>query len=255
MRPEIRLSIGQPSADCTLDRALGPLGVVYPELDAVAVPEIELAQVARKVLFRTVLIHADHPALEDAEIAFNGVGRDLAAFMTATTVFLGAVIDRFVIGKLAARRLVDVEIVGMQDALARGRRDQHGTQRVLRQVFDLDRASAPKSAALYQRHDLHLFRGRGANPALTVYEGPFRAASRTDEGFVRLDDLAGSAKRPFVIAGAVHCLANAMRHEPRGAIGTKADRPHELMRREALLRCGVEPEPEHPLVQWNVRTL
>src|SRR5580765_503364 len=72
-------SIGQPLADCPCNRAVSALGIVHAASDAVAVPEIKFRKVAVKVLFLTVLVNRLHTLLEDAEIAFDGVGVRIAA--------------------------------------------------------------------------------------------------------------------------------------------------------------------------------
>src|SRR5690348_2267037 len=99
------------------------------------------------MLLRAMLVDAEHAALEDREVAFNRVGCDLATAATLANVLLGGVVDRFVFGELAARPDVGGVFVGMQDALARGVRDQNRAQCVGGKVFDLDGASAP--AALH----------------------------------------------------------------------------------------------------------
>ena len=48
------------------------------------------------MLFAAMLVHADHAAFEDAEIAFDRVCRDLPAPLIRANVFLGTVIDGFV---------------------------------------------------------------------------------------------------------------------------------------------------------------
>lgn len=57
-------------------RLPGALAVVNAIGDAVVVAELELGNVAVKVLLATVLIDTLHPALEDAEIPFHRVAVD-----------------------------------------------------------------------------------------------------------------------------------------------------------------------------------
>jgi len=54
------------------DRTGCALFIVNAKLDAVAVAEIELGEIAVKVLLATVLINAVHSALKDGEIALDG---------------------------------------------------------------------------------------------------------------------------------------------------------------------------------------
>ena len=71
--------VGEPLTYHTLQRFVGALGIFNSERRAVAVTEIELGEIAVQVLLAAPLIDALHPALEDAEIAFDGVGVDPAA--------------------------------------------------------------------------------------------------------------------------------------------------------------------------------
>src|SRR5229473_2824683 len=102
-------SVGEPLPADTLDRPLGALVIVDAEGSAVAVPEIELGEVAVQVPLITMLINAAHPTLEDAEKALDSVGVDIAA-----NVFLGAVIDGFVAGKPATNAQISAPLVGHQ---------------------------------------------------------------------------------------------------------------------------------------------
>jgi len=138
-----------PVSDSTLDRAAGALGIVNPELDPVAVPEIELSEIAVKVPLRAMLIDADHAALKNREVALDGIGVRVAAYP-----FLFAVIDGFVAGEATADRAVHVSLIGaeiaggvgvLQDDLAHFA-GSHG--------LDLDRAGL--AAALNEGDDLPL---------------------------------------------------------------------------------------------------
>ena len=59
-------------------------------------PELELGQVAAQVLLGAVLVDPAHPALEDAEIALDGVGVDDAA-----NILAGRVLHRVVAGEMS----------------------------------------------------------------------------------------------------------------------------------------------------------
>ena len=71
--------IGQSLPFDAEQRAVGALDVVDAEPNAIGVPEIKLGQIAVKMLLAAMLIDADHAALENAVIAFDGVGVDLLA--------------------------------------------------------------------------------------------------------------------------------------------------------------------------------
>jgi hypothetical protein len=60
-------SIGEPLADCALNRPSGARTVIDAEGNAVAVAEIEFSKIAVQMPLVAVLINTLHPALEDAE--------------------------------------------------------------------------------------------------------------------------------------------------------------------------------------------
>ena|SRR5437868_5758510 len=142
-------------------------------------------------------------------------------------------VDGFVAGELTTWLVISVEFVGMQRALARGVHDQHVPQTLAGQVIHLDGTGA--SATLYQRHDEHLFAPPYFDPAQVIHKSPFFRLLRAEPGFVGFNRDAFAAERAAVVGAAVHRLADAMRHEPRRAIGTEAEGPHELVRAKALL--------------------
>ena len=65
--------------------------IVDAERGAVIVAEIKLRQIAVQVLLAAVLVDAAHSTLEHREVAFDRIGRDVAAH-----VFFGRVLDGFV---------------------------------------------------------------------------------------------------------------------------------------------------------------
>ena len=74
-----------------------------------------------------------------------------------------------------------------------------------------------------------------------------------DERLVNLNRLAFAAQRLRITVG--HRLANAMRHEPSGAVGAEAKHPHKLMSRDAFLARRHQTERQRPLVQRNMAGL
>jgi hypothetical protein len=72
------------------------------------VAEVKFLQLAVKVLLAAMLIDALHAAFENAEVAFNGVGVNVAA-----NVFLGAVADGFVSRVFLARLGIEAAFVRM----------------------------------------------------------------------------------------------------------------------------------------------
>ncbi len=72
----MRPPIGKPLAFDARHSAVSALSIVHAKCNAVAVPEVELGKVAVKVLLPAMLIDALHSALEDREVAFDGVRMD-----------------------------------------------------------------------------------------------------------------------------------------------------------------------------------
>jgi hypothetical protein len=87
--------IRQPLAFRAPDRAIAALGIVHAKRGTIAVAEIKFVQVTLQVLLAAMLIRTPHPALEHPEEALNRVGRHVAS-----RIFLRAVFDLFVLGKL-----------------------------------------------------------------------------------------------------------------------------------------------------------
>ena len=86
--PHLSISrlIGQPLANDAADGLDGPLKVLDAEGAAMIIPEIELREIAVKMVPSAMLIDSLHTTLEDREIALDGVGVDIAAPVLATIV-------------------------------------------------------------------------------------------------------------------------------------------------------------------------
>jgi len=89
--PATNCFVGQTLASEAAQGDFGALDVFDPHGRTVAVAEVELSGVTRQMLLGTVLIDAAHTALEDAEVAFDGVGVD-------GDVRLGDVLPALVVG-------------------------------------------------------------------------------------------------------------------------------------------------------------
>ena len=79
-------AVSEALADDTFQRLLGSLPIVEAVRGTVRVAEIELGEIAVQMLLRAMLVdapHAPHAPVEDAEIAFDGVGVDEAANVLA----------------------------------------------------------------------------------------------------------------------------------------------------------------------------
>ena len=91
-------SVGKALPDDALQCPIGAREIVHAERLAGIVSEIELGEVAVQMLLGAVLIDANHPALEDAKDAFDGVGVDGVAHVLADRMLHGAVLGEELIG-------------------------------------------------------------------------------------------------------------------------------------------------------------
>lgn len=73
------MTIGETLTLGTLQGNERPNVIVNAHGNAVALAEVKFRQIAVQMVFGAMLIDALHAALEDREIAFNGVGVDVAA--------------------------------------------------------------------------------------------------------------------------------------------------------------------------------
>ncbi len=88
------------------------VSVVVPKRGTIVIAEIKFRQIAMQMLFAAMLIDTTHAALENCEIALDGICRYVAA-----CVFLLGVIDGFVRRELLANLLVQLAFIGMEAAL------------------------------------------------------------------------------------------------------------------------------------------
>ena len=163
-----------------------------------------------QVLVRAMLIDALHPALEDAEIALNGVRGHVA-----TDVFAAGVTDAFVSRDVLLGVGVEAAFVGVEGGLARDvLRHDAGHGRLGRAV-NMERADT--TATLDESNDRHLVRRTAALLAL-VGEADGAVSARglntTEVGFVRFHH---ASERGQITR--THRLANAVRQKPRGLVG------------------------------------
>lgn len=209
-------------------------GVVHVQRRAVVVTELVLRQIAVQVLLAAVLVHALHAALEDAEVALDGVRVDIAAH-----VFTGLVGGEVVAREVLADAGVVAGFVGVErgflgNVLADDRH-QGGNLEIVN-----DHAFGAASGAVNEGQHLHL---------VVVSGLLFHARLATDEGLIDLDHAATSAEaRKRIVA---HRFADAVRHEPRGLEGdTKS--AVELVAADALLAGTHQIDRLQPEVHRNV---
>lgn len=97
-----RVPVLQASPNDACQDALSPHAIVHAQRDTVGVPEIELSQIAMKMLLAAVLIDTLHTALEDAEAAFDCSWKCLADRME-------------VIGRFPSTTPYLIESMGLQE--------------------------------------------------------------------------------------------------------------------------------------------
>src|SRR5205085_1351923 len=68
---------------------VGTGGVINAKRQTMTVTKLKLGKVAMKVLLGAMLIDATHTTLENAESAFNGIGRNVAAHIFLVVVMHG----------------------------------------------------------------------------------------------------------------------------------------------------------------------
>ena len=134
-------SIGQALANDTLERLYGAGFIVHAQRDAVVIAEIIFAQIAVKVLFIAMLIDALHAALEDREIAFNGIGVSRRRGHIPCAVH-----DGFMRGDMRVRALIEAAFIGVQAAFAGDVRDHDLRHGRLVGVLDMEGADADRHA-------------------------------------------------------------------------------------------------------------
>src|SRR5437667_68124 len=103
--------------------------------------------------------------------------------------------------------------------------------------------AARPAAALDQRHYGFLWRRSRISAVLGF---------ATRKGLVALDELAFATKRLWI--DLAHCLADTMRHKPRGLVGN-AEGAMQLMCREPLFAGRHQAIGQNPFVERNVAAL
>jgi hypothetical protein len=94
----VRISICEPLALGTNEREIGAGYVIHPQLDTIAVTEIELGEITVQVSLAAMLIDAFHAAFKDAVKAFNSVGMNFAA-----NIFIGLMADALMAREVIAQ--------------------------------------------------------------------------------------------------------------------------------------------------------
>lgn len=235
--------VGKPPTLRALQGKRSAVGIVYAKLFTVAVPEIELVQIAMQVGFADVLIHAVHAAFEDREEAFDGIGGD-DPFALAAYVFVRSVFDGSVRGKVPADAGEHATFIGHEIAFRRSVAAQDRVNVLAAHGRHVERPDA--AVPLDQREDrIHM--------AVAVADFGFGLAA--DIGEIRLKGLALAAhRRANAILGGLHDLADAVGEEPSG-FHAALEGPLNLAGADPLLAGVDELDRLQPQMQWEVAVL
>ena len=236
----ISRSIGKALADHTQKRLLGPHNVIVAQLSPVVHTEIELGQIPLQMALINVLVGTDKATLEQAEIALGGVGMHPAIVAVAGKLL--AMVDRLMLAQ-RHNALEALGAVGVQDGTRREVLTDGQTD--LAHAALINHAGAHRAAALNQGQETHILAALGA------ISGP-GLAGRGDLGFVRFNDLAGTAHGTS--AAGIHGFADAMRHKPSGFEGHAED-PVQLVAGNTFLAGGDQMDGLQPEMQLDMAAL
>jgi hypothetical protein len=219
-----------------------------------AVAEIDLGEVAVKVLFADMEIAAVDPALEDREEAFDGVDVRFRAVVELARPFFFLVTHRIVTGEAATDTAISAQFIGHQSALNVGVAKDDATQRFSGNVLGLLRPSA--TAALYKSNDRHAISAARSLPSELRMQYPSRAAFFVDGiGLVGLNDLVFAAK--WTGTAFVHRQPDPVHEEPSG-FHAAAQRALDLTIRNTFLRRtdqvdGLKPDAHRDMARLKNR--
>jgi hypothetical protein len=139
-------SVGKAFSDDSFDRQISAGAIIDPQLGAVAVAEIELGEVTFQVCFADMLVDAIDAALQDREVALDGVGISLSP-----DIFFGGVVNRLIVRECGADRRVDVRFIGHEPAVFMGMLGDDRVEVCGGHVRDVEATDA--AATLDQGHD------------------------------------------------------------------------------------------------------
>jgi hypothetical protein len=211
---------------------------------AMVVAEIEFRYVALQVLFAHAMKRADDAALEDGEIAFNGVSVNVTAH-----VFARKVIDRLMAGNPLASDKQRAFAVRHQASISRVHLFREDRLERLG-VNDRNMERAHVTAALNQREHA-LFAYGTATLLRLALAGVFVMFLAAYVGRVRFNRAAVRAEQARRM---LHGFADAMGHEPRGLIG-HAQHALKLFRADAFLAGRHQLHGLQPDVQLDLAAL
>lgn len=84
------MPISKPPADCPLDRFNGTLLIIDAKRDSLVVAEVAFSEIPLQVLLANVMVDTVDTAFQDREIAFDGIGVNVAAHILTDAVVQSA---------------------------------------------------------------------------------------------------------------------------------------------------------------------
>jgi hypothetical protein len=229
---ETRRRIGQPLTLDADESAISPSYIIDTQRDPVVVPEVELGGVPMQMGLGDVEVTAVDPALEDREVIFGGVGvPEIGA-----NVFLRAVVDRAMPGKLPPDRPIDGAFVSHQIT---GLIHVRGDDRLQGLGGNIRDAEAPDSSVAFNQREYRRLRRNLAFPV---------RGFAADKSFVAFNNLIDAAKRTdWLDTEIAHGLADAMPEKPR-SFQPALKGPLKLASANTLFRRteqidGLQPQP------------
>lgn len=233
-----RVPVGQSLSNNTTQSEVGARLIVNSDRNTVTVAEVELRQIPVQVLLADVVERPDDAALQDAEVAFDGVAVDVAA-----NVLIRAMVNHAVRSELLADMVVTARRVRHEIGSAVSVLVQDRAQRLSADVGDM--VGAGTTATLNQRmHDLlaHAADLRLLGPLGLVLVLLFAA----DVGRIGLKGRAFSAHRRQVANA--HGFADTVGKEPSGLV-LDLKGAVQLVGRDTLLATANEVDRLKPLVE------
>lgn len=227
--------ISKPLALDPLKGNFGALAVIDAKPLTVVLPEIELSQVAVKMLGIDVLINADDAALEDREKPFKRVGMHVAA-----RPFKLGVIDTLMFGKTTEFEVL--RHVANEAAILAHHRPQMPSNATM-----IERDGANIAATFDKAQDARVM------GAATKTNRPARLARARHFGFVGLYRFASAAQRAN---GAIrgHCFTDAMPKKP-SRFHAAIEHPLNLARSDAFLGAAKQMDDLKPQMQRQMAVL
>lgn len=191
---------------------------------ATVVAEADLIEICLHVLLAQMVVRADNRTLEQTPNRFNGVGMDIGA-----DVFLGAMVDGFVVGKIViARPFIGIELaVRIEIDILTDECVQCGLAVVFRKF-------QPNRPTTFDRAKDDRF-------GIVIMALASAASASADISLISLDNALQSSRQFFF-----HRSADAMAEIPGGFVATDGKHPVHLASGDALLGLAHQEGRKEP---------